>query len=84
MLPFGIKSAPEVFQMRISQSLQGLEGVAVVADDILTYGEGDTEEEALISHENNLRKLFERCKEKGIKLNKNKMKLRQKEITYIG
>lgn len=40
VMPFGIKSAPEVFQQRMVEALEGLEGVAVIADDILVYGEG--------------------------------------------
>lgn len=84
VLPFGIKSAPEVFQMRMSEALEGLQGVAVVADDILVYGEGDTKEEALEDHERNLRGLLERCIERKIKLNETKLKLRKDEITYIG
>jgi len=51
------------------QALEGLEGVAVIADDILVYGEGETHEEALVSHEKNFKSLLERCREKNIKLN---------------
>lgn len=45
-MPFGIKSAPEEYQRRMHESLEGLKGVAVIADDILIYGEGDTLDEA--------------------------------------
>ena len=54
-MPFGIKSAPEEYQRRIHEELEGLKGVAVIADDILIYGEGDYLETAKIDHENNLR-----------------------------
>jgi len=37
-LPFGITSAPEHFQRRMSDILQGLEGVVCLIDDILVYG----------------------------------------------
>ena len=40
MLPFGINSAPEVFQQRMHQALEDLEGVFVMADDILIMGSG--------------------------------------------
>ena len=46
VMPFGITSAPEVFQQRMVEPLEGLEGVAVIADDILIYGKGDTIEES--------------------------------------
>ena len=37
-LPFGITSAPEHFQRRISSTLNGLTGVVCLMDDILVYG----------------------------------------------
>lgn len=55
-LPFGISSAPEVFQRCLSQHLEGLDGVVNVMDDILVWGE-DRE-----SHENRLRKLLDRLR----------------------
>lgn len=66
------------------QALEGLRGTTVIADDILVYGEGDTKEAAEKDHENNLRRLLERCREKNIKLNEKKLKLRQTELRYIG
>ena len=37
-LPFGIKSAPEFFQKKMSELLTGLEGVVCLMDDILVGG----------------------------------------------
>ena len=37
-LPFGINSAPEVFQWRMTQALDNIEGVAVIVDNILVWG----------------------------------------------
>lgn len=42
-LPFGITSAPKIFQRLMSALLKGLEGNVVVMDDILVYG-ADREE----------------------------------------
>ena len=42
VMPFGISSAPEEFQRRMHEALEGLPGVCVNADDILIYGKGDT------------------------------------------
>jgi len=53
-MPFGICSASEEFQIRITECLEGLEGVALVADDILIYGKGDTDLEAETDHNKNL------------------------------
>jgi hypothetical protein len=46
-MPFGISSAPEEYQRRQDQTVEGLPGVRSIIDDILIYGEGDTEEEAI-------------------------------------
>ena len=35
------------------RALENLEGIAVIADDILVYGNGDTLEEARVNHEDN-------------------------------
>ena len=42
-LPFGICSAPEVFQKRMSWILQGLEGVLCLIDDVLVFGRTEAE-----------------------------------------
>ncbi|XP_065074181.1 uncharacterized protein K02A2.6-like [Ochlerotatus camptorhynchus] len=37
-LPFGISSAPEIFQTKLQEIIQGLDGVECLADDLLIYG----------------------------------------------
>ncbi|XP_062567680.1 uncharacterized protein K02A2.6-like [Saccostrea cucullata] len=83
-LPFGISPAPEIFQHRLELAIQNLPGVKAVADDILIYGEGDSDAEAVRDHDQKLISLLNRCREQGIKLNKDKFKLRLKEMPYIG
>lgn len=83
-LPFGVSPAPEEFQRRLNNALENLKGVLPIHDDILIYGEGTTEEEALQDHDRNLLQLMQRCKEKNIKLNKEKVKLRSKEVPFMG
>ena len=56
---FGISSAPEEFQRRLEECLEGLDNVE--ADDIVIYGAGDTEEEADASHDRALRALLDHC-----------------------
>lgn len=82
-LPFGISTAPEEYQRRIHESLQGLKGIEDIVDDILCVGEGDTYESAVKDHERNLIALLERCREKNIKLNSKKLQLRKQEVPYI-
>ena len=64
--------------------LEGLEGICVVADDVLVYGKGDDEEEAQRDHDENLKKLLERCRKINLKLNKEKFQHNKVEIDYIG
>jgi len=61
-----------------------LKGVRPIHDNILIYRAGRTEEEALQDHDRNLLQLMQRCKEKNIKLNKEKVKLRSKEVPFMG
>lgn len=83
-MPFGIKSAPEEFQRRIDQCIEGLTNTTAVHDDILIYGTGETKEEALESHDSALKSLLDRCRERGLKLNKKKFKYKQDKIAYLG
>ena len=38
-MPFRISSAPEVFQRRMHEVIEGLEGVEVVADDFVVLSQ---------------------------------------------
>ena len=80
---FGVSPAPEEFQRRIDIALEGLLGEKAIADDILVL-ERETDQEALDDHDHNLKEVFNRCQQKGIKLNAEKMQLRQKQVSYMG
>ena len=56
----------------------------MLADDILVYGTGDTDEEAEHSHDAAMIALFERCKERGIKIIKRKLRFKLDSVTYMG
>ena len=83
-MPFGISSAPEVFQRKQHEAVEGLSGVKCIHDDILIFGEGSTVEEATWDHDCKLRALMERCRERNIKLNEAKVKLRMTSVPFIG
>ena len=83
-MPFGISSAPEEFQKRMNNTFEGLKGTAVIADDLLVFGEGNDMETAIKDHDQNLRNALQRAREKNLKLNKEKVKLRLTEVPYIG
>ena len=76
-MPFGIKSAPEEFQRRLDECLEGLQNIVI-------YGAGDTEEEATKSHDTAFKALLDRCRERGLKLNKRKLKFKLSQEAYMG
>ncbi|XP_021372001.1 uncharacterized protein LOC110462385 [Mizuhopecten yessoensis] len=65
-VPFGITSAPEIFQRKMLELLTGLEGVEAIIDDTLIYGK--TQEK----HDKRLTKVLDRIRASGLKLNKDK------------
>ena len=83
-MPFGMSLAPEVFESKLQECLADLPGVKVMRDDILVVGCGDTDSEALVNHDQNVIRLLERGKQVNLKLNKNKLKLRQAEVKFMG
>ena len=83
-LPFGLTSAPEVFQCKQHEVLEGLHGMEVIVDDILVYGCGKTQEEAVKDHDENLIELLKRAQNANLKLNKKKLKLKMTEVSYMG
>ena len=82
-MPFGISVAPEEFQRRIDGNLED-DGVKAIADDILIWGDGETIEEATANNDERPLTLVERCKQKNIKLSKEKFQLRKIELFYMG
>uniref|UniRef100_A0A8R1EJJ9 RNA-directed DNA polymerase n=1 Tax=Caenorhabditis japonica TaxID=281687 RepID=A0A8R1EJJ9_CAEJA len=61
-LPFGVKTAPAIFQQIIDTMISGLEGVAAYMDDLVICG--STIEE----HNARLHKLFKRIEEFGLRV----------------
>ena len=83
-MPFGISSAPEVWQQRMNEIIEGLQGIEVIADDFLICGFGATMKEAIADHDRNLRHFLDRARERGLKLNPDKVKLRLDSVPFIG
>ena len=83
-MPFGILTALEEFQRRQHELFEGLPGVTVIADDILVYGSGDTVENATADNDQNLIGVLERARNCNLKINKQKLKLQQTEVSYMG
>ena len=75
-LPFGLTVSSEIFARKLHEALDGLGGVSCNADDIVVVGVDATMEEVNKSHDAQLQALLQRCKEKKIALNKQKLVLR--------
>ena len=76
-LPFGITSAPEHFQKRMSQMVDDLDGVTGIVDDLLVFGK--TQEE----HDENLDKVLTWIHSSGLTLNKDKCVFSTDKVTFL-
>lgn len=77
-LPFGISSAPELYQRRMSQILDGLPGVLCHIDDVLIFGNTSAE------HNTRLDAALRRLEAAGVTLNADKCKFHQSSIKFLG
>ncbi len=77
-LPYGIKSASEIFQKRMDKALQGLTKTHGIVDDILVSGASKEE------HDKNLHEVLKRTRATGIKLNPDKTQLCKTEVKFFG
>ena len=77
-LPFGITSAPEYFQKRMSEILSGLEGVICMMDDILVHGHNQQE------HDQRLMTVLEHLKQAKLTLNRDKCSFSVSSVKFLG
>jgi len=78
IMPFGLNVSSEIFQRKLIEALEGLEGVFCVADDVLLEGHND------LNHDENLRCLLQRSRERQITFNLPKCKFRVPEVEFMG
>ena len=77
-LPFGVASAPAIFQRTMDQVLHSLPGVMCYLDDIIITGATDQK------HLSNLAAVLERLRVKGFRLKKDKCHFMQTTVEYLG
>ena len=76
-LPFGVSSAPAIFQRTMESLLQGMDQVVVYIDDILIAGGTQAE------HLKKLDEVMQRLKEAGMRLKKEKCHFLQPSVEYL-
>ena len=77
-LPFGIASAPAMFQKYMDTLLQGIPRVICYIDDILITGEDDN------AHLRNLAEVLSRLEDQRMRLKREKCNFMQDSVEYLG
>ena len=77
-LPFGISSAPAIFQHTLENLLADIPNVAIYLDDILVAGRSKTE------HLETQHTVFNKLREAGLTLKKSKCHFGLKSVSYLG
>ena len=77
-LPFGITSAPSIFQRIMDQVLQGLPNIHCFLDDILVTGNDDAH------HLENLKAVLNRLEQFGLRVQKGNCEFIQSSLEYLG
>lgn len=77
-LPFGVKTAPNLFQRFMDILIHDLDGTTAYLDDILITSKSVPE------HEDRLREVFRRLDKHGLKIRKEKCSFLETEIKYLG
>lgn len=77
-LPYGVASAPAIWQRAMDQILQGIDGVQCYLDDIIITGK------TYLEHLSALDQVLQRLEEYGLKVNQEKSKFLQDSVEYLG
>ena len=77
-LPFGITSAPEHFQRRMSRMLEGIPGVLCMMDDVLVHRRMQEEQDERLTL------VLSMLQAAGITLNQDKCKFSQTPVRFLG
>ena len=77
-LPFGVSSAPGIFQRTMESLVQGISGVVVYIDDVLITG--PTESDHLAA----LEEVLSRMKGAGLRLRRDKCAFLERSVVYLG
>ena len=67
----------------MQELIEGLNGIEVIADDFLVVGYRDSLQAASKDYDKSLSAFLQRCEERGIRLNADKLQLRMREVPFI-
>lgn len=77
-LPFGLNVSTQIFSRIVAGFFENIPGVELYVDDILVHAPDE------ITLQKRLKAVFDICREKNLRLNKNKCIFKQSEIKYLG
>ena len=77
-MPFGISSASEVMQKRNEEAFADIQGVNVIADDLIIAAENETEHDAIIH------KVLQRARKENVVFNATKIQYKVTTVAYMG
>ena len=77
-MPFGLASASEVFQKRNEAAFDGIDGVHIMADDIIIVAATVEEHDVILC------KVLARAHDHNVKFNLDKLQLHVHSVTYLG
>ena len=77
-MPYGIKTAPEIFHRIYTDAFKDIPNLVIYIDDILIWANSEKE------MQNTLEKVFSIAKQKGIRFNLNKCKIGVPEVKFTG
>lgn len=77
-MPYGIKTAPEIFHKNFKEIFGNINNVENFMDDLIVWGKDQNE------HDNTLRQVLERVREYNVKLNETKCKIGVNKVKFLG
>ena len=77
-MPFGLKMAQDVFQMRMDQITERLPGIIAIHDDICVFGKIQQQ------HDKHLLQLLKTASAKGLVFSSRKCQISKPQITFFG
>ena len=76
-LPFGLSVSQDIFQMKMDQIFEQVDGAIWIADDVVVYAKSE-------EHDNILLRLMQIAAENGLVFNSTKCKIKSKSISFFG